>query len=74
MAIKCMRRRAAEETVTVSVRVGRELQERLNAVRDEAAKHGFVLDLPAAMADALKKFAKQAEKELATFKKEIEPG
>lgn len=69
MTTKFIRRRAVDATIPVSVRVGRDLADKINELREEAKRYGLMLDLPAFMADALKKFAKQAEKDLADIKK-----
>lgn len=66
---KSLRPRAVDATVPVSVRVNRSLADRLAALRDRAASQGLVLDTPRAISEALEKFARVAERDLATVSK-----
>ena len=66
---KSLRPRAVDATVPVSVRVNRALADRIAVLRDQAASRGLVLDTPRAISEALEKFAKVAERDLAAVSK-----
>lgn len=66
---KSLRPRAVDATVPVSVRVSRSLADRLAALRDQASRQGLVLDTPRAISEALEKFARVAERDLAAVAK-----